>query len=296
MAMDQYDCPSGPPFTCTVTLTEDSSSNTNITWSVSDSLVGVSFSPSSGTLTPGGSPQQVSISNIPCQNDTFTFTDNAGLASPLTVNWSCQPTPTPDPTPVPSPTFNVSSTNLDPSTCPWHSEAFLCTVTLTEDASAQGNLTWTASSTGSANITPLNGTLTPGQSMQVSIFAGCDTETITFVGPGNTVSATWSCPTVTVTPTALSSTSSSCSLDSTSNTYTCSVTLTESANFSVNAHWIADSGGSGVQFSPASSGTLSPGQSITVQIINIPCQNLTFSFYAPYNQGGNYLPVSWTCP
>jgi len=189
----------------------------------------------------------------------------------------------------------VNPTNLLPSVCPWHSEAFLCTVTLTESSNSQGNLNWTASSTGSANITPTSGILTPGQPTQVTLFVSCDSETITFTGPGNTVSATWRCPTVAVNPTALNSTSSSCSLDSTSKNYTCTVTLTETADSPENAKWIADNGGYSNQYNPAS-GTLSPGQTITVQITNIPCQNFTFAFYSPYNNGGDYLPVTWTCP
>src|SRR5207249_1670387 len=109
--------------------------------------------PPSGQLTTSQTQQPVVISAIPCSNASFTFTDQNNNTA--TVMWSCMQTP--PPTHVVS-TLAASPTNLLPSVCPWHSEAFLCKVTLTESSNSQGNLNWTASSTGSASITPSSGT------------------------------------------------------------------------------------------------------------------------------------------
>src|SRR5712692_436219 len=81
-------CSGSSTWTCTVTLTEGTGSPGNINWSATDSLGSASFSPGSGTLRPGASTP-VTISSIPCQNDSFTFTDSAGAASPISASWTC---------------------------------------------------------------------------------------------------------------------------------------------------------------------------------------------------------------
>ena len=78
--------------------------------------------PSSGVLTPGESTPVV-ISNIPCQNGSFTFSGNEG-ETPAVALWNCAPTPTSKsgllenqvstPTPTPEPPENqvVSDTTI----------------------------------------------------------------------------------------------------------------------------------------------------------------------------------------
>src|SRR5207248_2016601 len=88
-------CPqnSDGSWTCTTTVTAKGSQG-SLTWSVtSSSSLGASFNPSSGTL-PAGQSQAVKIT-IPssgCTNGSFSF---SGGTSPVSVPWSCTPTPTP---------------------------------------------------------------------------------------------------------------------------------------------------------------------------------------------------------
>ncbi len=73
-------------WTCTVMLTEDTNSQGNINWSPTSNL-GAKFDPPDGLLTPGGQ-EQVSMSSISCQNDTFTFYGAEG-ETPIMISWSC---------------------------------------------------------------------------------------------------------------------------------------------------------------------------------------------------------------
>ncbi len=75
---------------------------------------------------------------------------------------------------------------------------------------------------------------------------------------------------------------------------TCTVTVSEAANSEGNVNWTPSSDmGAGVQFSPPT-GTLSPGQSVTITIANIPCQNGFFTI----NGSRDAMPavVTWQCP
>jgi hypothetical protein len=74
---------------------------------------------------------------------------------------------------------------------------WLCTVMLNTDS---GDLSWTASSTDpSDQFTPSAGVVHPNHAESVTIFIPngphCSNATFTFVGPINTVSVSWSCPT-----------------------------------------------------------------------------------------------------
>jgi hypothetical protein len=74
---------------------------------------------------------------------------------------------------------------------------WLCTVTINTDS---GDLSWTASSTNpSDQFTPSEGIVHPNHSEAVTIFIPneprCSNATFTFVGPINTISVSWSCPT-----------------------------------------------------------------------------------------------------
>lgn len=78
----------GGSWSCTVVLTENASSQGNINWSPTSNL-GATFNPDGGPLMPGGQ-QQVTISSITCQNDTFTFYRADG-ETPIMISWSCTP-------------------------------------------------------------------------------------------------------------------------------------------------------------------------------------------------------------
>ena len=102
-SLDSSNCSSNGNniYSCQVTLSEDQSATVN--WSVSDdNNLGISFSQSIGTLSSGNTSQSITISNIPCQNGSFTFSGSG--ANSTTAHWNCsQPTPYPPPTSTPSP-------------------------------------------------------------------------------------------------------------------------------------------------------------------------------------------------
>ena len=61
-------------WTCTVTLGETSSSQGNLNWTAKTSLTGVTFTPASGTLSPGGSASVViAVPTSACIDGTFSF-------------------------------------------------------------------------------------------------------------------------------------------------------------------------------------------------------------------------------
>lgn len=282
-------CSGASIWTCTVTLQELGNSQGSISWSAKSNS-GAVFNPAGGNLSPG---QQVtvSISSIPCRNDTFDFSGSGG-ASLLTVSWSCTPTPTPTP-----PKLSVSPSSLNANRDCSFSGVWTCSEKLSVD---QGSLNWSASSAGISGITfsPSNGTLTPGQTVQVTVSVPNVTcpanATLTFAGQATSVSAPWTC---TLTPTQiltsnveqLDNTSSYCTYNGT--TYSCTVTLTETAASTGNLQWTSSSSLSGVNFNPGS-GTLSPGQTVPVIISNIPCSNGTFTF----SGGMSPVTILWFCP
>jgi len=77
----------GTTYSATVSLGETGSSIGNATWTAVSSLSGVTFSPSSGTLSPGGSPTLITIANIPGLNGTFTFSGGES-ETPVMVSWT----------------------------------------------------------------------------------------------------------------------------------------------------------------------------------------------------------------
>jgi hypothetical protein len=81
----------------------------------------------------------------------------------------------------------------------------------------------------------------------------------------------------------------------------CTITLRETTTSEEPVKWTArsdmdDSGTTTVQFSPAT-GSLSPGQSISITIANFPCQNGSFTFDATTNGLSAITPavISWQC-
>ncbi|HYK83866.1 MAG TPA: hypothetical protein VEV19_00775 [Ktedonobacteraceae bacterium] len=133
----------------------------------------MTFTPSSGSLSPGGSVS-VTIDQIHCQSRTFTFSGNEG-ETPVPVTWSCTP-----------PTLTVTPTTLNNAMCGGTQNASQCTLNLSESSNSQGNVNWTASSDLSgASLNPATGTLSPGQSVTVTISSiPCQSGTVTFNGSG----------------------------------------------------------------------------------------------------------------
>lgn len=195
----------GQTYTCQVSLGETNNSQGNANWSASGNL-GESFDPSQGQLSPGQSVP-VTISNIPCQSDTFTFSGQEG-EQPVTVSWSCSPTPSPSPSPTAGPpTLSVTPTQLDPtqSECSTNDgQTYQCQVTLSETSDSQGNANWSASGNLGESFDPSQGQLSPGNSTQVTISnIPCQSDTFTFSGQEGeqSVTVSWSCsPTPTPTP------------------------------------------------------------------------------------------------
>jgi len=75
---------------CTVTVGETPASIGNMTWTASSDITNtISFSPAGGNLSPGQS-MVVTITNLPCQNGSFTFSGSRG-ANPVTILWHCVP-------------------------------------------------------------------------------------------------------------------------------------------------------------------------------------------------------------
>ncbi len=171
-------------YKCTVTLGKSSTSQGNANWSATSSLSGVTFSPASGTLNPGGSTP-VTIDAIPCQNGTFTFSGKEG-ETPVSVTWTCTP-----------PTLTVSPTSLNNAMCSGAENASQCTVTLGETSTSQGNVNWaTSGDLSGVSFSPSTGTLSPGNSATITISAiPCQKGTFTFKGSGGAspVSVTWMC-------------------------------------------------------------------------------------------------------
>lgn len=117
-----------------------------------------------------------------------------------------RPTPTLIPPPPQGPVFFDVTPNLtsivgsNPKQCtpPVLSGIFICTVHIVARSSNHGSLRWVAFTTIANNITftPSNGTLSPGQNILVNIYipkTDCKQGVLTFRGPSNTHTITWSC-------------------------------------------------------------------------------------------------------
>lgn len=100
-----------------------------------------------------------------------------------------------------------------------------------------------------------------------------------------------STPVITVSPSSLNPQNPVCQQDA-DLTYTCVVTLAESATSSGDATWRAGSVLVGVSLNPAK-GTLAPGQSTQVTIGELPCQKNTINF--SINSGVEKVKLTWDC-
>jgi hypothetical protein len=280
-SLDSSTCGLSAP--CTVTLTEDASSTSNIDWTAS-SDVGATFDLPKGTLKPGGQ-QPVSVSGLACQNGTITFTGSGG-AKPLTVKWNCTP-----PTPKGTASLGICSYTVD--------SGWSCPLTVSADPRNQTNWAWTASSSGVSgiSITPSSGLLQPGQSatptptVSIPDMVCPASATITVSDPANSIALKWSCA-----PT-LSDTVNTPTCPWNGNGWSCQVTLYLTQGSQGGLNWTSSSDISGVIFKPAS-GTLYPVQTVqlTITVPNMTCPaNGNFYFQGT---GANKIDVTVTlhCP
>lgn len=222
---------------------------------------------------------------------------NGQELSPLNLPQSPTVTPSITPTQItptpPPPTLTVIPTGFNGNKdCSYGANnGWTCSVTLSSSSSNQGDLAWSASSSGLPGISfsQSNGTLSPGTSQQIEVFVSASTvcpasASLAFSGPANTSSVSWSCaaPTLSVSPFSLGP--GNCQSGKTG--YTCTVTLSDDQG---GANWTASSGIKGVNISP-SSGTVYPGGT-TITISNLPCTTVTISFAGPTNTA----TASWSC-
>jgi hypothetical protein len=109
------------------------------------------------------------------------------------------PTAKPTPTPKPTPGLIVTPSQFSAETdCTRHGPWYTCSATLSAPQSNQGNLAWSASSSGldQVSFSPSVGVLSPGQQQQVTIHVrgNCpNAGSLTFSGGGRTVTVPWSC-------------------------------------------------------------------------------------------------------
>ena len=152
-------------------------------------------------LTPASTLPVPTSTQLPNTKPTLAPALNPNTTPTLTPIATSQPTPTPTPV-TPTPTTlpphgpGVTPSNLTPSQCSTTNQGWTCTETLSEDQNNSGNLSWSAT-TGTAGITfnPASGTLSPGQTTQVSIaipLSDCS-DTFTFKGQLDTAHVSWNC-------------------------------------------------------------------------------------------------------
>jgi serine/threonine protein kinase len=148
------------------------------------------------TSAPTKTPQRIIIPAQPTQ------TTRAPQGKPTR-----QPAPPPQPVPThtlpptatipPKTTLSIAPTILNAGNCAHNNNTYTCTVTLSLGAAAIGNQNWYTYSIGvGANFAPSNGTIVPGQAIniQISVFDNCTKMgTFVFVGSKTNVTASWKC-------------------------------------------------------------------------------------------------------
>src|SRR3989440_6905273 len=127
-------CPSGTGgWTCSAAVSETTSSQGKLAWSVHTALSGVTFSPPGGIRAPGRSTKvSIFVPSSACSNSTFTF---VGLKSnTISVVWNCNPPPPPQ--------LVVSPTSLTQSStqCTSANGSYQCSVLLQEPSTSVGNI------------------------------------------------------------------------------------------------------------------------------------------------------------
>jgi serine/threonine protein kinase len=167
------------------------------------------FGTSKNSVASGSGTHPALTTTLPAPSTTSTQSPKVKPTSAPALNADATPTPiptsqpTPASTPVtPTPTTSpphgpaVTASSLTPSQCSTTNLGWTCTETLAEDQNNTGNLPWSASA-GTAGVTfnPSSGTLSPGQTIQVSVAiqpSDCS-DTFTFKGPVDAAHVTWNC-------------------------------------------------------------------------------------------------------
>lgn len=283
--IDASGCPqdSNGSWICKIEVSSPQSNQSNLNWSVSSDIPGVTYSVSSGSLSPNQSIQTIiTIPNNECSSGTFTFTFQGNtIAAP----WNCS-------------MGRTLETALN--TCSYATNTgWNCTATVVSPATNNVNLNWSVANSGISGVSlnPSSGTLAPGQSVQVAILipdSVCPiSTTLTFTGPDNNVALPWSCaaPTLTVSyPNG--ATQAQCTQNS-DGSYACVNIVALAPGSQGKLNWSASTNVSGVTFSP-SSGTLSPGSSLPVTAM-VPANTCSGSFTFT-GQNANVVSIPWSCP
>ena len=187
----------GAGWSCSATVTPDANNQSDVTWmSSSSGINGIYVTPSGSTLPPG-SPMSITIS-IPDGICPAAATINIySSANQVPLSWHC-----------PAPTFTASGLMA----CPPATATAIAstataiaatpasyldckTVTLTEDSTSQGELSWNAYSDKSGvSFYPASGLLYPGNPVTVTIAVPYDSQAnFIFVGPANKTSVPCNC-------------------------------------------------------------------------------------------------------
>lgn len=285
------DCSYGPAsegsiWTCTETLSLANPGDPDLPWATTGSVGGsgqIQYNPPNGTLSQNQNNIKVTITipEMVCPTKTtLSFLPSGGNS--VDVPWSCG-----------TPSWSLGTGSFVASSCPKNDSGdWVCSETVTEDSSAQGDLNWTASSDVDATFSPNGSTLTPGKLATVSITvpsSDCKNGTFTFTQGGDTKTASWSCSR----PVLHVNTGGNCPPDGSGN-YICTDTLSIDSGAQTDLNWSTSTTLSGVTFSPAS-GTLTPGspqQQVTVTISEGNCPSGQY-YYS--GKGSNTVTVSWQC-
>jgi hypothetical protein len=153
-----------------------------------------------------------------------------------------------------------------------------------ENSSKTLSLTWSDTTVEGVTVQANGQTIAPGSTEPITILiplsycgqAAKGLAVATFTGPGNSITATWTCnvptPELSVSPTILNSDNGNCKLDEATGFYTCTVTLINSSDV-LDLPWTASaSGGATMQ---QTNGTIAAGGSVQVTITVNPCTEAT---------------------
>ncbi len=152
--------------------------------------------------TPSGASSAASSpvpSPIPPASPSPQSSPKATPTAKATPKATPTPRPTPTPSPMPAPGLTVTPSQFSAGTdCTWHAHWYTCSATLSAPQSNQGNVAWSASSSGldQVSFNPSVGVLSPGQQQQVSIHVRgtCpNAGSLIFSAGARTVTVPWSC-------------------------------------------------------------------------------------------------------
>ena len=249
--------------------------------------------------TAGSSPNTTAT-----QLPVATGTQPAGVTATPTSTAPTPPTATP--TVIPS-TLTVSPSNLfdNLSSCQGDSHGgssslSSCSFVLSNSTQTKKTLSWSASaSTSTVSFDHSSGTIAPGQSADVFMYAQGQTcpfsITLSFQGTDNTVQVPLGCTQVEVTSGTNTLDSSNCTQNG---NWTCVIPLAAaSGNQSMTSWTTAEGSLTGVTFSPAQ-GTLAPGAStqVTITIATKSCpESGTLWFYVPGGLNDSANLLNWSC-